>query len=203
MAVLDELQVAVAGAAAAAGPSVVGLGRGWRAGSGVVLADGLVLTTAHGRRSEGATVTFADGRQASATLAAADLDGDLAVLAAETGDAPPIAWGDPAAVGLGAPVVALANPAGRGLRATLGLVSGTGQSFRGPRGRRITGTLEHTAPLPRGSSGGPLVDREGRLLGLNALRLEGGFILALAADAGLRARAEALGRGEAPAGLSL
>src|SRR4051794_36589971 len=143
MAVLDELQVAVAGAAAASRASVVGLGRGWRAGSGVVLADGLVLTTAHGRRGDGVTVTFDDGRQAGATLAAADLDGDLAVLRVDTQDAPPIAWGDPAAAGLGTAVVALANPAGRGLRATLGQVSGTGRSFRGPRGRRITGTLEH------------------------------------------------------------
>jgi serine protease Do len=58
--------------------------------------------------------------------------------------------------------------------------------------------IEHNAPLPRGSSGGPLVDGEGRLLGLNTLRLEGGLILALAADADLRSRVEALGRGETP-----
>ena len=87
---------------------------------------------------------------------------------------------------------ALANPGGRGLRATFGLVSATGRSFRGPRGRRIGGSIEHTAPLPRGSSGGPLVDAEGRLLGLNSVRVEGGLILALPADAAMRRRAEAL-----------
>jgi serine protease Do len=94
-------------------------------------------------------------------------------------------------------VIALANPGGRGLRATFGQVSATGRSFRGPRGRRIGGSLEHTAPLPRGSSGGPLVDGEHRLLGLNSIRLEGGLILALPADAAMQRRAEALAAGKA------
>jgi serine protease Do len=76
-------------------------------------------------------------------------------------------------------------------------VSATGRGFRGPRGRRVTGSIEHTSPLPRGSSGGPLVDAEGRLLGLNAVRADGGFILALPADAALRRRVEELARGEA------
>ncbi|MDX6668415.1 MAG: hypothetical protein QOK04_1795, partial [Solirubrobacteraceae bacterium] len=93
---------------------------------------------------------------------------------------------------------ALANPGGRGLRATLGFVSAAERSFRGPRGRRIAGGIEHTAALPRGSAGGPLVDAEGRLLGINTVRLEGGLILALPADAALRARVESLSRGEAP-----
>ena len=100
---------------------------------------------------------------------------------------------------LGDPVVALANPGGRGLRATLGFVSSEGRSFRGPRGRRVEGAIEHTAPLPRGSSGGPLVDPDGRLLGLNSLRLEGGLILAVPATAAVRERASALARGEAAA----
>ena len=123
------------------------------------------------------------GGVAAATVAGLDTDNDLAVLAVDTGDAPAIAWeprggtsaGEDAGdvrgqaaggeLGIGAPVVALANPGGRGLRATLGFVSSGGRSFRGPRGRRIRGAIEHTAPLPRGSSGGPLVDPDGNLLG--------------------------------------
>jgi serine protease Do len=81
---------------------------------------------------------------------------------------------------------------------TPGFVSSTARSFRGPRGRRIAGAIEHTAPLPRGSSGGPLLDTTGRLLGINAVRVDGGLILAIPADATLRERVEALGRGEAP-----
>jgi serine protease Do len=77
-------------------------------------------------------------------------------------------------------------------------VSSTGRTLRGARGRRLEGAIEHTAPLPRGSSGGPLVDAEGRLLGLNAVRLEGGLILAVPATAALRERASRLLRGEAP-----
>ena len=99
---------------------------------------------------------------------------------------------------IGRSVLALANPAGRGLRVTPGFVSSTARSFRGPRGRRIAGAIEHTAPLPRGSSGGPLVDTDGRLLGINSVRVDGGLILALPADEALRERVEALGRGEAP-----
>jgi serine protease Do len=197
MSVLQEIQGAVAGAADRVGPSVVGLGRGWGRGSGVVTAGGVVLTNAHVLRGEEVAVTFADGRTEHGRVAGADPDLDLAAIAVDTGDAPPVAW-EPErvdGVGIGLPVFALANPGGRGLRATFGLVSATGRSFRGPRGRRIGGSIEHTAPLPRGSSGGPLVDAEGRLLGLNSIRVEGGLILALPADAGMRRRAEALASG--------
>jgi serine protease Do len=199
--VLDALQEAVSGAVDRVGPAVVGLGRGWGRGSGVVIESGRVLTAAHVLRGDEVTVTFAGGRTESGRVAGADADLDVAVIAVDTGDAPAVEW-EPEAVGelsAGAPVLALANPGGHGLRTTFGLVSATGRSFRGPRGRRIPGSIEHTAPLPRGSSGGPLVDPDGRLLGLNAVRREGGLILAVPADASLRRRVEALARGEAPA----
>ena len=158
-----------------------------------------MLTNAHVLRGEEVAVAFADGRTEHGRVAGADPDLDLAAIAVDTGDAPPIAWDPerPGAVGIGEPVFALANPGGRGLRTTFGLISATGRSFRGPRGRRIGGSLEHTAPLPRGSSGGPLVDAEGRLLGLNSIRLEGGLILALPADAATKRRADALASGNA------
>jgi S1-C subfamily serine protease len=120
------------------------------------------------------------------------------VVSVDTGGAPAIAWADDGAARVGAAVFAVANPGGQ-LRVTFGLVSAVGRAFRGPRGRRIAGSIEHTAPLPRGSSGGPVVDGAGRLLGLNTNRLGDGFYLALPADAELRRRLEALGRGESPA----
>jgi S1-C subfamily serine protease len=194
-----SLQEAIGEVAKRVGPSVVGLGRGWGHGSGVVIGEGRVLTNAHNLRREQVTVVFADGRRATGDVAATDPDLDLAVVEVDTGDSPAVTWepGDPPAIG--APVLALANPGGRGLRVTLGFVSSEGRSFRGPRGRRIGGAIEHTAPLPRGSSGGPLVDTEGRLLGLNALRLDGGLILAVPATAAVKERASRLARGEAPA----
>jgi serine protease Do len=193
---VTTLQDAIAGAAERVGPSVVGLGRGWGHGSGVVIADGHVLTNAHNLRRDEVTVVFSDGRREVASVAGMDTDNDLAVLAVDTGDAPAIAWEPAEELGIGAAVVALANPGGRGLRATLGFVSSGGRSFRGPRGRRIRGAIEHTAPLPRGSSGGPLVDPDGNLVGINSLRLDGGLILAVSARAAVKERVLGLARGE-------
>ncbi len=196
---LEELQETVAQVAGTVGPSVVGLGRGWGRGSGVVIGDGQVLTCAHVLRGDEVAVTFGDGRTADGRVAGVDADLDLAVVAVETGDAPAVAWepGRVGALGHGSAVFALADPSGRGLRVTFGLVSATGRSFRGPVGRRIGGSIEHTAPLPRGSSGGPLVAADGHLLGLNAVRREGGLILAVPADEAVHARVAGLARGEA------
>jgi serine protease Do len=196
MSVLEELEQAVRQVAERVGPSVVGIGRGRGRGSGVVLADGLVATNAHNIRGEETTVVFAGDRSAVGRVAGVDVDADLAVIAVDTGGAPAIAWADDADASVGAAVFALANPGGQ-LRVTFGLVSAVGRAFRGPRGRRIAGSIEHTAPLPRGASGGPVVDAAGRLLGIDTNRLGDGFYLALPADAELRQRLDALGRGEA------
>jgi serine protease Do len=181
------------------GPAVVGVGRGFGRGSGIVTAAGEVLTNAHNLRSDEVTVTFADGRRETGQVAGTDPAFDLAVVKVDTADVQPVEW-EPAAdgPGIGTAVVALANPGGRGLRATLGFVSATEQSFRGPRGRRVTGCIEHTAPLPRGAGGSPLLDGSGRLLGLNTIRLDGGLILTVPADERLAERASRLARGETP-----
>ena len=197
MQALAEIQDAVGKLATSAGDSVVGIGHRWALGSGVVVAPGRVLTNAHNLRRDQVTVTFSDDRSATGTPLGVDVDGDLAILEVDTGGAPAIGWGGDIP-SLGSPVFALANPGGRGLRVTFGFVSGTERSFRGPRGRRIGGSLEHTAPLLPGSSGGPIVDAEGRFLGVNTNRLGEGFYLAIPADDSLRQRVETLGRGESP-----
>jgi serine protease Do len=196
---LAQASEAIAAVADRVGPSVVGLGRGWGLGSGVVIEPDRVLTSAHNLRRDEVAVTFADGSREAGELAGADGDFDLAVIDVDTGDSPAIEWAESAEPSLGTAVVALANPGGRGLRATLGFVSSEGRSFRGPRGRRIRGAIEHTAPLPRGSSGGPLVDTEGRVLGLNSLRMDGGLILAVPVTAAVRERIGLLARGKAAA----
>lgn len=194
MAPLDELSQAIASVSEKVGSSVVRVGGGWRSGSGVVVGSGTVLTNAHNVRSDEQTVVFADGREAKATLAGVDVDGDLAVLAVDTGSASALEWAA-GTTGLGAAVFAVTTNGG-GPRVTLGFVSGVARAFRGPRGRRISGSIEHTAPLAPGSSGSPLVNAAGQLIGLNTNRLGNGFYLALPTDEALRGRIDSLQRGE-------
>lgn len=195
MTMLDELSNSIASVAASAGPSIVGIGRHVR-GAGVVIADGQVLTNAHNLRGDTVTVTFGDGRSVMGHLAGVDGDGDLAVVSVDTGGAKAIDWGDGGTLAPGSPVFGAAATVGGGVRVTFGMVSAVSRAFRGPGGRRIAGSVEHTAPLAPGSSGGALLDVEGRLVGLNTNRIGEGFYLALPADAALRTRIEALGRGE-------
>ncbi len=196
MGALDEVQQAVAEVTERVAPAVVGIGGHWRRGSGVVVAENRVLTNAHNVHGDGATCVFGDGRSERGSLLGEDMDGDLAVLEVKTAGAKPLSWASGALPVVGTAVFAVASAAGGGVRTTIGLVSGVERSFRGPGGRLIGGSIEHTALLASGSSGSPIVDAEGRLLGLNTQRLGEGFYLALPADESLKARIDALGRGE-------
>lgn len=206
MTTIAGISEAVAAVAATTGASVVGVAGGRHrsrsAGSGVVVAPGRILTNAHNLWSQDVTVTFADGRTVVATPLGVDTEGDVAVLEADTGDAPVAGWAE-GGLAIGSPVFGVANPGGRGLRVTFGFVSRTQASFRGPRGRRISGSVEHTAPLLPGSSGGPIVDADGKLLGINTHRLGEGFYLAIVADDALKQRVDALSRGKSPARVRL
>ena len=193
MNLLQDLSNAIATAATAASPGIVGIGSRLR-GSGVVVADGRVLTNAHNLRGDEVTVTFADGRSVRGRVAGTDLDGDLAVIDVDTAGIPSIAWAQAQAV-VGSVVFGLSATHGGPARVTVGTVSAVNRAFRGPGGRRISGSIEHTAPMAAGSSGGPIVDASGELVGLNTHRIGEGFYLARQADADLRERVEALSAG--------
>src|SRR5262249_57274812 len=123
MAILDEIQANIRQLAEGAGPSVVGIGQRWGVGSGVVLADGRVLTNAHNVRGDQVTVTFADGRTADGSVAGHDIDGDLAVIDVDTGGAaarPAAARPSP---GLGGPAFAPPQPRRPGRRGPLAVRS--------------------------------------------------------------------------------
>ena len=129
-----------AAAAERSGPSVVGLGRGWGRGSGVVVAR---RPGAHQRPQP------ARARRSRVHLRRRPPRDRPRWPASTSTSTSPCSRSTPATsrrsswaagatpLGIGTPVVALANPGGRGLRATLGFVSADGRSFRGPRGRRI------------------------------------------------------------------
>jgi len=199
MSAIGEIEEAVQRAAQRVGPAVVGLGRGWGTGSGVVFQAGRVLTAAHNLRGEEVGVTFGDGRRESGRVAALDDRLGLAVIEAQTGEVEPLPLRErPGEVPVGRFVLALSNPGGRGLHVSPGFVASPARPLRGPRGWRQGGAIAHTAPLPRGSSGGPLIDAEGVLLAINVLRVDPGLILAIPVDGAVKGRVEALARGERP-----
>jgi serine protease Do len=195
MTALDEIQSAIARIGDVAGPAIVGIGRRQR-GSGIVIAAGQVLTNAHNVRGGEVTVTFMDGRTARGTVAGIDVDGDLAVVSVDTPGITPIGWGPVDQLAPGTVIFGAAASPSRTTRVTFGTVSAVARTFRGPGGRRIGGSVEHTAPLAPGSSGGALLDAEGRLIGVNTNRHGEGFYLARPADQALRERVDALARGE-------
>jgi serine protease Do len=189
MAASDEISGGARRVAERLAGATVTIGRDGR-GSGVVVAPGRVLTNSHLLRDATTTVTFESGRDAQGRVLGLDADGDLAVLDVDTGDAPAAALA-PAAPTLGDLVFGVGRGGGT-LRVTPGFVAATGAAFRGPRGRRIAGAVEHTAPLARGSSGGALTDAEGRVVGINTHRCAPGFYLARPVDDALRARLDQL-----------
>jgi len=202
--------VQLASIAGSVGESVVGLRRGARRGSGVVVAQDRVAVLVHSLREDRVEVVFADSRSEDAELAGVDRRHGVALLQVPTDGAAIVRWSQ-AQPSIGDSVFALANPGAGGLRATEGRVSAAPVTLRGRHGRSLEGMIEHTAPLPRGAGGGPLVDTDGAVLGVNALRADPGFLLALPAAVvsgaveGLlegRARPRYLGVALAPAGAS-
>ncbi len=94
MSFLDELQETIGSVRDRVGPSVVGLGRGWGRGSGVVIAEHRVLTNAHVLRGDAVAVARGD-EVVQGRVAGADPDLDIAIVEADTGGVPPVTW-DPA-----------------------------------------------------------------------------------------------------------
>jgi len=192
MSAFTEIGQLVRTTSGGAEPSVVSIGRHGR-GTGFVIAEGRVLTNAHNLRDRTTQVRFADGRRVQGTVVGSDVDGDLVVLEADTGDAAALAWSD-STPDTGDVVVTVS--AGRHqVRSTFGQVTAVNRGFHGPRGRPIAGAIEHTAPSAAGSSGAPVLDADGRVLGINTHRLEHGFYLARSADQTLRDTVSALSDG--------
>jgi serine protease Do len=190
---LEEIATAARAVIERSAASVVRLGRGRSAACAVVVSDRHLVANAHSIVAERMTVRAADGRELEASVVGVDRDGDLAVL--EVADpGPALAYAEtPPAVGS---VVFAVGMAAKGPRLTAGLVSAIDDAFWGPHGRRIHGSIEHTAPLAPGSSGSALLDTKGRLLGINTSRLGRGFYVALPADEGFRERLARLAAGE-------
>jgi serine protease Do len=191
----------LAAIAASIAPAVVGVtaahGRHRRAGTGTVIAEGTVVTTAHNLAGSHVTLHLHDGSRVAGTVAGASEDLDLAVVTADLPGIAPASWGDPTAVGIGADVVAIAAPDGVA-RITAGAVATLGSRVRTRTGSPVDGVLEHSAPLVRGASGGPVLDASGAVVAIDLNRLEGGLYQAVLATPALRAAIEGLADGRVP-----
>jgi S1-C subfamily serine protease len=166
-----DLSNGLAGAVEHAGRAVVAVNARPRLpSSGVHWRQGVIVTAEHTiKREEEITVTLPDGRLAPATLAGRDASTDLAVLRLAGGEVPTADVGDTAALRVGHLVVAVARPGerGRGLSASLGVVSAIAGAWRTWSGGQIDQFVRLDLTLYPGFSGGPLVDAQGRVVGLN------------------------------------
>jgi S1-C subfamily serine protease len=136
-------------------------------GSGVIFRrDGQILTNAH--VVEGARVIrviLADGRQFEAGLVGADRAQDIAELRIGARDLP-VAELSERPLKVGQLVIAVGNPYGLGWTVTSGVVSALNRELPNPRGGKLTHLIQTDAPINPGSSGGPLVDSQGRVIGI-------------------------------------
>jgi len=176
MSLLASLSAEVAALVDRVGPSVLHIrtlrARGPRmAGGSAVLVspDGHALTNSHVvRGAAGIEAELPDGRTLLADLVGDDPATDLAVLRlAAPAPLPHASLGDSNATRVGDVVLALGAPFGLARTVTLGLVSALGRTLEGAGGRRIEGVVQTDAPINPGNSGGPLVDDEGRVVGIN------------------------------------
>lgn len=142
-------------------------------GSGVVVTDdGAILTSLHVvAGSRVITVTFADGTQSLAEVAVAQPENDIAVLAPRTLPEPlvPATLGNPGAVRVGDEAYVLGNPLGIYGSLSAGVVSGLDRSFQPPNSDyTLDGLIQVDAAVNPGNSGGPLLNRDGQVIGIVA-----------------------------------
>ncbi|MEQ4725648.1 trypsin-like peptidase domain-containing protein [Nonomuraea sp. B19D2] len=151
------------------GPSVVVIQAGKSLGTGVIAAeDGTILTAHHVvKGTEDVTVTFADGTKAKAVVVSSNPKRDVATL--KPAKLPEIVI--PAtlggAVAVGAPVVAIGNPLGLTYSVSTGVVSGLNRTAdRTTEDGDLSGLIQFDASVNPGSSGGPLLDARGLVIGI-------------------------------------
>jgi putative serine protease PepD len=140
-------------------------------GAGVVYnADGDILTDEHVvDNATSITVTFEDGYKTSAKVVGTDPSTDVAVIHvnAPASQLHPIPLADSSTAQVGDPVVAIGSPFSLPETVTSGIVSAVGRSIQAPNGFTIPGAIQTDAAINPGNSGGPLLDANGRVLGLS------------------------------------
>ncbi len=157
-------------------PAVVSISnettQGGSLGSGFLIdAAGHIITNAHVVDSASkTTVTFKDGTEAEGTILGVDTSTDVAVVKIDkvpTGVSP-LPLGNSGGLTVGQEVVAIGNPYGYSGTATTGIVSALERVIKSPSGFTIQNAIQTDAAINQGNSGGPLFDRDGRVIGINS-----------------------------------
>lgn len=157
-------------------PAVVSISnettQGGSLGSGFLIdAAGHIITNAHVVDSASkTTVTFKDGTEAEGTILGVDTSTDVAVVKIDkvpTGVSP-LPLGNSGGLTVGQEVVAIGNPYGYSGTATTGIVSALERVIESPSGFTIQNAIQTDAAINQGNSGGPLFDRDGRVIGINS-----------------------------------
>jgi len=155
-------------------------GGGQALGTGFVVSkEGYILTNAHvvsenGQAVSTVTVIFkgagSQGTQVQGTVLGADESTDVALIKVDPSQTPelqPIPLGDSSKATVGEAVVAIGNPLGLDFSLSSGVVSATGRELQSPSGATISGGIQTDAAINPGNSGGPLIDANGRVIGIN------------------------------------
>jgi S1-C subfamily serine protease len=141
-------------------------------GSGFVVdKPGHIVTNYHViQGSKQVRVSFSNGTSMKATVQGTDPSSDLAVLKIDASSRAltPLALGNSDAIQVGDPVVAIGNPFGLDRTVTAGIVSAIQRVITAPNGYTIDHVIQTDAAINHGNSGGPLLDRRGRVIGVNS-----------------------------------
>ncbi|MGI8941333.1 MAG: S1C family serine protease [Actinomycetota bacterium] len=198
-----DVEEPVAAVADALLPSVVQLETTTGLGSGVVYKEGgLILTAAHVvEGSDDVVVRLSDGRRVNGTVLGTDSSTDIAVVDADFDDFEIATLAVDVPVEVGQMAIAIGSPFGLDSSVTSGIVSAVGRTLENPDGGAVS-TIQTDASINPGNSGGALVDRTGRVIGINdAILSEGGdnagIGFAIPIDTAFQV-AEALEKGETP-----
>jgi S1-C subfamily serine protease len=158
-------------------------------GSGFVISsDGFIVTNNHVvEDSPSITVTFIEGTELNAAIIGTDPSTDLAVIKVYGGELRPLQFANSTLLEPGQIAIAIGNPLGLQHTVTTGVVSATGRSLRANNGRLIDDIIQTDAALNPGNSGGPLLNSEGLVIGVNTAVISAAQGLCFAVSSNLAA----------------